>query len=33
LGYPEDLKKYWDDPCKVKLDAKRGEFNEEVKCE
>jgi len=24
---------YWDGPCKVKLEAKRDEFKEEVKCE
>jgi hypothetical protein len=24
---------YWDGPCKVKIEAKRDEFKEEVKCE
>jgi hypothetical protein len=24
---------YWDGPCKVKLEAERDEFKEEVKCE
>jgi hypothetical protein len=27
------FKEYWDGPCKVKLEAKRDEFKEEVKCE
>ena len=26
-------KEYWDGPCKVKIEAKRDEFREEVKCE
>jgi hypothetical protein len=26
-------KEFWDGPCKVKLEAKRDEFKEEVKCE
>jgi hypothetical protein len=33
LDYPGDLKKYWDGTCQVKLEAKRDEFKEEVKCE
>jgi hypothetical protein len=32
VALPGDLKKYWDGPCKVKLEAKSDEFKEEVKC-
>jgi hypothetical protein len=28
-----EKKEFWDGPCKVKLEAKRGEFQEEVRCE
>jgi len=32
-GHGEWEKEFWDGPCKVKLEAKRDEFKEEVKCE